>query len=1051
MTVFIIVFGVYILTKMRRDVFPNVDFNHTIVSTVLPGASPKQMETLVINVIEPRLREVDGLRLIRSTAIESVATITIQLDPDAKDPDKTNSDIQKAIDQLEDLPEDAEKPIITTVESGKRPVIEVNISGDEATPLELREATKHLYDELSKIRDVSSIYKMGYLKKEWAVVANPEKLAQRNISLNTLIQKIRRNNISFPGGTVKSGGGTEALVRTESQFQSSQELLDSVLLINDAGFETRISDVAKVYETFEEPRRLYRADGKESLVLRVAKKTNGDALDLVKQVKGKITEVQKDLKDTIQLSFSNDASVYLANRLRTLTWSLTIGLVLVVLVLIFFLPWQLTLVVSVGIPMALFATLMMASLLGFSLNVVSLLGLIIVLGMLVDDAIVVCENIWRHVEKGKNKTQAVIDGTCEVFSPIVASILTTISAFAPMLFMSGVFGAFVFHIPVMVILALIFSLLEVFLIMPSHFTSWVNPFINHSKLVAKAQRKTWFDRVNQVYQGYIHWSLKFRYLVILFTIILAALTIQTLKTKGRFVLFPNDGADIFFVNIEAPTDVSLETMAETIVPIEKAVARIPAHELKDFSSTVGAIEQDSFDPQKKRGSNYASIRVTLAPSNTRKRTAQEIIDELRSLIEPPPPGVTQVKVNLARMGPPQGRAVSIDLVGTELDKLQVISQRVKSELAKIVGVKDISDSFIEGKKEWQVLPRFKDMALVGVSSSEVALSVQAAFAGVVASSIRDLDEETNIRVRLNERRMKEKKGKENRVKGKKINHPFTSIHVGNSRGQLTPLTEIVDVKKVRSLSTIQHVNHQRVINVSADVDVKQTTATLANRQIQPIVEKILKEYPSHSVRYGGEDEDTRESLGSLYTAFTFAAFIIFALLVITFKNILQPIVILTSIPMGFMGAYYALLLHGRPFSFMALLGVVALAGVIVNNAIVFTDFVNQQRKKGVGINDSIVQAAGMRFRPILLTTVTTVCGLLPTAYGETIQDIFGVGGGDPFVVPIALALGWGLAFGSVMTSLFFPVFLRVLDDFKWCGDQVYRLFKWILGGGEQPL
>ena len=407
---------------------------------------------------------------------------------------------------------------------------------------------------------------MGYLKKEFLVDVNHQKLMQRRIPLSTLIQSIQRNNISTPAGSINQRGGgetSEILIRTESQLKNKEDLLNLTLLTNDAGFETRLKDVAEVHETLAEPTVLHRADQKDSIVFKVIKKASGDTLKLVSQVKERALAFKETLNETlgqnvgqkVDITFSNDFSMYLKRRLNTLTWSLSLGLFLVVFVLIFFLPWQATLVVSVGIPIALFATLITIFTFNLSLNVVSLLGLIIVLGMLVDDAIVVCENIWRHVENGQDKTQAVIDGAHEVFQPIVASILTTISAFGPMLFMTGIFGAFVFEIPLMVILALIYSLLEAFFIMPAHFISWVNPFLKDTHLPTKRKRKkTWFDHLRNKYTNYVQWSLRFRYGLLFLAVALMAMTTLILMRSGNFVLFPKGGAEFFFVSAETSPD-----------------------------------------------------------------------------------------------------------------------------------------------------------------------------------------------------------------------------------------------------------------------------------------------------------------------------------------------------------------------------------------------------------------------------------------------------------------------------------------------------------------
>ena len=1027
LTIFIILLGIYTVFSAKRDIFPEVNFRRTVITTFLGGASPEEIETSIVNVIEPQLREIDGIKLVQSTASENRAITVIELDADARDLQVTNSDIQKTIDRLEDLPREAEKPIVTAIESGLNPIIEVHVSGD-VPPFELREAAQELYDELSLLSDVGQITKMGYLKREFLVEADAKKLAQRQISLNALIQSITQNNISISGGVLSHPDGSETLTRTQSKLKTKDQLLQMVLLTNDAGFETRLSDVSQVHETLSKPDTLYRVDGKEAIILQLAKKANKDAIRLVQLIRQKSLEVKKRLGESIHIGFANDFSIYLSNRLKTLSGSLTVGLLLISLILTFFLPWSVILVVCAGIPVALFATLIVVSALGVSINLLSLLGLIIVLGMLVDDAIVVCENIWRHMEMEPDRTKAIVEGTREVFSPILTSILTTISAFAPMLFMSGIFGAFVFQIPMMVILALIFSLLEAFLIMPAHFSSWVVPFLK-KPTNSTPPKKRWFDGPKNFYTKYVSWSLKFRYLLVGVFFLILSTTIPILTKKGNFVLFPKDGVDKFFIELEAPPHTSLKDMSKKLIPIEKEIAKLPSHELKDFTSSIGIIQRDGFDSSSVRNSNYANIRVSLSPNSQRSRSVNEIITQLRSSVKKPK-GVTQMKIQADQAGPPQGKAVSIDLMGRDLDELQVISKKIKDTIKyKINGIINMTDSFRPGKKEWQVRPRLKDMALVGLTSTDVGLSVRAAFDGIVASSIRKLDEEIDIRVRLKKNLQQDN-----------VKKQFHSIEVGNRLGQLIPLHEIADFQLTDSVTSIQHVNYRRVINISADVDNQETTALEANKDIKPLVAGILKEHPGYSVRYGGEEQDTRESLQSLYIAFIFAACIIFSLLLLNFKNILQPMIILTSIPMGFTGATYALWLHQRPFSFMAMLGIIALSGVIVNNCIVFTDFVNQRRKLGKKINDSIIEAAEIRIRPIVLTTLTTICGLLPTAYGETCQRLFGFGSGDPFVTPIALTLGWGLAVGAAMTSLFFPSFIRILDDINFILVEFYQSF-----------
>ncbi|MCB0412558.1 MAG: efflux RND transporter permease subunit, partial [Bdellovibrionales bacterium] len=593
-TLMIFIFGIYGAYEIRRDIWPNVDFNTTTIATILPGASPEQVEKLIVNPIEEGLREVDGLKKILSTASENTAITVIQLDPDARNPDKTNQDIRPAIDRVDDLPDAAEKPVVNVIETGTLPVIEVTVQSKELSNIDVRDAAKDLSRELSLLKQVASVDELGDRKKEYLVEARPVDLARRRVSLSDLIRSIQARNISLPGGTVESNEGKELLVRTESEYKTPESLLATVLQSNEAGYGTSLKDVADVRVQLAEPTRLYKSHGEPASILVVAKKANADTYDLINNVKAETTDFSKRVGEKYHFGYSNDFSIYLTNRLNALGSNLAIGLFLVMIVLVFFLPWQVTLVVAIGIPVALLSTLMTAYLMGWSLNLISLIGLIIVLGMLVDDAIVVTENVWRHVEMGKPLLEATVEGAREVFGPVLASVLTTVSAFAPMLFMTGIFGAFVFEIPLMVILALSFSFLEAFFIMPSHFTSWVGTFSAHHMSRPKEEREKphWFDRVALKYQQYVEWSLRFRYFILVTLMGALVLTGVLLAQTGRFILFPGEGIELFFVQVEAPSGTPIEKLSKLMEPIEKAVAEMPKEELKDFVTSLGIIQQD---------------------------------------------------------------------------------------------------------------------------------------------------------------------------------------------------------------------------------------------------------------------------------------------------------------------------------------------------------------------------------------------------------------------------------------------------------------------------
>lgn len=1010
-TLLVIILGGISLNSIRRDIWPKVDLHITTISALLPGASPEQVEKLVVNPIEAALKEIDGLKKVHSKSTESTGVVIAELDADARSPEKTNADIQRAVDQINEFPEETSDPTVNNIDSGVMPILEVTVSGD-LSDVQLRDTAKTIYDELSLVREVAKVTKQGYRKKEFLVEASPQKLAARNVPLRSLLSAIAATNVSLPAGSLKDNDGMETLARTESQYTTAHDIEQTYILTNSSGYGTQIKDVAHVEETLAEPDIVYHANGKKSVNLVVSKKENADALNLVKKVKEKVLSLSHEIPAKVQLGISNDFSIYLSKRLAALTSNLLIGLILVVLILIFFLPWRVTLIVSMGIPIALLATLSTAYLTGLSLNLISLVGLIIVLGMLVDDAIVVSENIWRHVEQGDVFLDSIVKGTKEVVAPVIASALTTVSAFAPMLFMTGIFGAFIFEIPLMVILALVFSLLEVFFIMPAHFMSWVG-----ERAVSQTKKEHWFDPFAEKYAQFIAWSLKRRYKMLGAIIFIFIGTLTLLITTGRFVLFPGEGVEIIFAQVEAPLGVSVEKMEALITPIEKKIHEtLDSSLLLDTTTSIGIIQQDAMDPLTRRGPQYANIRMTLTPYTQRDLDAQQIIDLLRKNIGLPK-DIAKIDYEQVRSGPPQGRPISMNLVGKDYNVLSQMTEAFKKELEKIPGIQDVRDSYQFGKEEWQVIPRLYDTSIVGLTPKEIATGVRASFEGIVASSVRNLDEQIDIRVKL--------KNDQNQLQNK-----LNEIKIGNNQGNLIPLKNIADFKPTRALSYIAHSNYKRIINISANVDESKITALAANKKIIPILNKLLQKHPGYSYESSGEDKDTQDSMASLLKAFAFAALFIFALLIMTFRDLLQPLLVLTSIPLGFIGVVWAMFIHGRPLSFMAMLGVIALAGVIVNNAIVFTDFVNLRRREGLDLNDSVIDAARTRLRPIVLTSMTTICGLLPTAYGNALKDIFNFGGGDPFIIPIALALGWGLAIGSVLTTVFFPSFLRILDDIR---------------------
>lgn len=1010
LTVIILGFGLYSVFTIRKDLFPKVEFDITMVTAIFPGASPDQVEKLVVNPLEQSIKEVDGLKKVQSQALDSRAVITVTLDPDARDSDKTNDDIQRAVDQVEDYPADAEKPVVIAIESGMTPVIELSITSETLSELSLRDTAKYVADELSNVPGVAKVIKDGWRKRELQVWVDQNKLTSNHISLSQIVQAIESQNIQLPAGDMVLPTGREVSVKTDGEFRTAQDVEGAYIRSNFEGYGVRVGDVAQVTEGLEKPSLLYRTNGKPSFKLTIVKKERADALDTVAAVKSRMEALKPLLPEGVNYFFVNDFTFYLKNRLQTLSGNMVVGILLVCLVLTLFLPFRVALVVAIGIPFSMFLGIMTVQYFGFSLNLISLIGLIIVSGMLVDDTIVVTENIYRRLEAGEDRDTAIVEGASEMIPPVFASVMTTTAAFGPMLFMTGIFGKFIFEIPLLVILPLLFSLFEAFCVAPAHILTLVGNSVGRKldrKKSNPAARAHWYDRFLPKYQALILATVRRRYLTFAAFIGLLVLT-GVLTSQMRFILFPPEGIYSFFIRVDGEPGATLQEMAQKLAQIEPAIQALPAEELVDFTTMLGIQQEEPNDPLTKRASHYAQILVNLSPEDSRERSVEEIVNDLREKVKKPE-GVQKIAFSIAQGGPPQGRPISINIYGDDFTALRKIADRTKEIMATVEGVIDIEDSEVIGKKEIRVVPQASQVSQVGLSVREISTTVRAAFAGLVASSSRSLDEEIDIRVQLKP----PPKGAEQQLK---------DIKVGTLQGNLIPLERIARFEEGDSRLIVQHEKYKRILNVSSQVDLEKTTAIEATKKLQEKLKDVLKEYPQYEISFSGENEDTAESMQSLVRAFAVAAVLIFVILVLTFQSFLQPLLVLLALPLGFIGVVFALLIHGRPLSFMALLGVIALAGVIVNNSIVYVDFFNKRRKEGLPLQEALVEAAVVRMRPILLTSLTTVLGLMPTAYG--------LGGSDGFVMALALALGWGLMIGSTLTLLLFPAILMIVEDGK---------------------
>jgi multidrug efflux pump subunit AcrB len=1018
--------GIFALVQTRREAFPSVDFDMVIITTVYPGAPPLEVEKLVTVPIEKELREVTGIDEIKSTSRENVSVINVQLDPDAKNKRKVVNDIQRAVDRVQDLPAEIEDdPVVFEITTDETPVILVSLSGS-LTERALQEQADVLEDRLLELKGVASIQRKGWRDDEVWVEVDPQKMLDAHISFAEVMEALARKNIDLPAGKTTQGH-EEFNIRTTAEFRTPEEIENVIIRANDVGNWLRIKDVASVRKEYEDEDTISKTMGTRAIQMLVVKRGSAETVD----------SFRKHAPPELKLTFSDDISFYVKRRLRVLTRNGYIGFILVIISLMIFLNRPVAIFTAMGIPIALLSTFAAMAYFGITINLISMFGLIIVLGMLVDDGIIIAENSYRYVEGGMDPRAAAIKGASEVIRPVTGTILTTIAAFAPLLFMQGIIGKFVSAIPKVVIIALLASMIEAFIILPSHMADFIKkpPPGRRSK-----KEQPWFGKLLGFYTRLLNRAISRRYLLAGGFVLTLVLALYLAFGVMKFILFPGSAIETFYIRGEAPVGTALEQTEKLLEPIEKIVSKMPPEDLDNFTTIIGAIEADADDPYAKYGSHVGQITVFLTPAQGRTKTAAQMIDELREKTKDIK-GFERLYYERIKPGPPTGKAIQVTIRGEDYKVLEEIGDEFKAYLSTIdsttyMGLPtrallwlrsifnpeirekyeskkaaiDIVDDHEPGKGEIRVVVDEDAAAKAFLTPGEIARSVRNAFEGGTATTIKPTkaEEEIDVVVRFPEKYRNSMKS-------------FDKLLIPNKKDNLVPLTRVAHLEKLPGVSEIRHLDGKRALTVMGDVDEKVATSNQINSDLARHFRDIPDRYPGYSVTYGGEEEDTQESVSNLLRSFLLALLLIFLILATTFRSLIQPFVVLLAIPFGLIGVVFAFLLHSEPFSFMALLGIVGLTGVVVNDSIVLVDFINKSRiRAGKSRRESLIEAGRLRLRPVILTTLTTIGGLVPLAYG--------IGGGDPFLAPAALAIVWGLVFATFLTLFFIPCVYAIVDD-----------------------
>jgi len=983
----ICIVGIISIYFQKKETFPNVDFEMVIVTTAYPASSAEDVEKLVSLPIERQISTVDGIKRINNVSLEGLSVFYLEIEPDYST-DDVLTDIRNAVESVDDLPDEVETPLIQKVNSKLRPIMKVSLSADDEW--ELRRVSKKLRDQLERIPGVARVGLEGYRNEILEVAIDPKKLNRYELSIAEVTSAIASRNINLSAGRIKKKT-YDLTIRTASEFIGAEEIGEVIVRSNDTGLNVRVKDVAEVSSSLAEESTFERSQGKRAIFLDVIKKDKGDILKVTDEVK-EITE--RFFKDpqykNLNFVYTDESAFYVKRRLRILTQNGTQGLILVFLCLLLFMNFRISLVTSLGAPIAFMVAFSLMDPFGVTINLISMFGLIMVLGMLVDDSIIVAEQFYQYLEQGMKPRKAAAQAAIDTIRPVTATILTTVVAFGALFFMGGIMGKFLWPVPAIVIICLTASWLECFFILPSHLNEFVR--LKHSSFKDK-----WYQPLIKSYRFSIQLALNHYKKVIAGFLALFVAAIIINKKFMRFELFPSGAIYILQLNTKGEVGTSLTKTEEVIKKMEEVIFKTLDNktELEQIRSIVG---KQINERGARTGTHYGGMLIYLTPEDTRENTTPVLMAKLSSELKKALPN-TDFLLEMKGGGPPKGKPVNIELLGDDLKTLYSVSKQVLAELKKINGVTTTELEYEEIKKQLIVKVNEEEAKRLGLTTQSIARELRRAYEGDSITEIRRSDEDIEIKVRLN---------RETRSQEKSL----LSIPIPNATGRRIKLAQVAKIETAPAPYFIRRFDKKRTIAVQAEIDVKKTTSLKVNREMKPIIDEIIKDHPTLSYELEGENKDTQESVSRLAKAGIVALFLIFIILVAMFNSMAQPLIVMSSIPLALIGVIGTFFILDLPISFMALLGMIGLIGVVVNDSIVLVTFINKNVfEEGMDYLEGIKEGCISRFRPVILTTFTTVAGLLPIAHAK---------GGDPFLKPMALSFAWGLLFSSTLTLIFVP-------------------------------
>jgi multidrug efflux pump len=995
--IIIVIAGVYSYITLPREAFPDIPIPQILITTNYEGVSPEDVETSVTMKIEKELNSIRGVKEITSSSAEGLSLIDVEFMPDVP----TDVALQRVRDRVDmakgDLPTDAEEPVISEINLAEMPIMYVSISGD-VSPVQLKEIADTLQDQLETVPGVLKVDVMGALEPEIRLEFNPDRLAMYNLTLAEILALIPSENVNISAGSLETEG-TKFNIRVPAELVTAEQV-DHLLLTVRNGKPIYLADVASVRAAFKDRSTYSRHKLSDNITLSIQKRVGANVVFVSDYVKAIINQAQQQAPSSLQFDITFDMSKYIRNIVADLENNILAALILVTSILLLFLGWRTATIVAMIIPLSMLITFFVIQALGYTLNMIVLFSLVLVLGMLVDNAIVITENIYRHIQLGHSRMDASVLGAREVAWPVITSTFTTVGAFLPLMFWPGMMGEFMKYLPITLSIGLLSSLFVALVFSPTICSF----FISKAKVVKR--KENWFIKIYRKFQML---SLKNPGLTLFLAVCLLASMVTLYAKIGKGTeFFPSGDPERAVVNIRAPQGTNIRETDRIARLIEQRIAQYDKY-IKHMVTNVGSSTGGVVDLGGSAGGPHlATITLTFKDFAERERPSADVIADIRRDISDI--AGAEIKIDQEEMGPPTGAPITVRIMGDDFKKLEDLSGQAQRLIAQVPNVINLRGDFEAARPELNFTVDRRTAMLLGVNTATVGAFLKMAVFGSRVGSYRQYNDEYDITVRL----------------------PFARrtnidemglLQIPNLSGRAVPISSLGKFSYKGGFGTINRVDQKRTVTLTADAEGRLSSDVL--KDVQKKLGENLTLPAGYSIDYAGEKETQDESVAFLSKAFGIALFLVTLVLVIQFNSIRVPLIIMTTVILSLIGALIGLLVCGLPFGIiMTGIGIISLAGVVVNNAIVLLAYTQQLQQRGMDLVSAAAEAGVTRLRPVLLTAATTIIGLIPMAIGIS-YDFHTFtwatkSESTQFWINMAVVVIFGLGFATVLTLVVVP-------------------------------